>query len=306
MSANSRVAASSATGSIYDLGYQHYNGKRFGRAYAMWSLYVESLRGVWGFGRPMGAKAAPFIILGLYSIGALFQLAFASQISSQAANGEIQLLTYANYFSAESFFIILFCVAQAPELVCRDQRYQVLPLYFTRSLGRIEYAFSRLIALVTSLFVALMLPVVLLFVGDILMKPDTFSAVGSEWEKALPAIPASLLIALGIGAISLAISSFSPRRAYAAIGFLAYYLLSEGVLAGIYTVGHQAGWGWSDKLLLLTPTTALMGAGSWFYGTALDAGLPATVDGFTYLLACLASAVIFTGLLMFRYRRVSA
>jgi ABC-2 type transport system permease protein len=60
-------AANSPTGSIYDLGYRHYEGKRNGRGYAMWSLFVESLRGVWGFGRPTTAKAAPFLLAGLYA-----------------------------------------------------------------------------------------------------------------------------------------------------------------------------------------------------------------------------------------------
>jgi ABC-2 type transport system permease protein len=307
VSAENRVVASSATGSIYDLGYRHYAGKRHGSAYAMWSLYVESVRGVWGFGRPMGAKAAPFILLGLYSLGALFQLAFSSQIASQIASGQNPgLFTYANYFEGLSFFIMLFLVAQAPELVCRDQRYHVLSLYFTRSLGRLEYAISRYAALVTSVFLALLLPVVLLFVGDVLMKTDTLSAVGTEWPKALPAIPASLLIAFGASAIALTISSYSPRRAYAAISFLAYYLLMEGVLTGIYAVGQQADWGWSDKLLLATPTTSLAAAGSWFYGSKLPPGLPLTVDAFTYVLACLASIVLFSAILMFRYRRLSA
>ena len=63
MTAGNRITASSPAGSIYDLGYRHYEGKRRGRGYAIWSLYVESLRSVWGFGRPTRAKAAPFIMV---------------------------------------------------------------------------------------------------------------------------------------------------------------------------------------------------------------------------------------------------
>ena len=100
MTAPNQPAATSPAGSIYDLGYRHYEGVRHGRLYAMWSLYVESLRGVWGFGRPTTAKAAPFIILGIYSLLAIVQLAFSSVFAQAMARGDtVELLTYANYFA---------------------------------------------------------------------------------------------------------------------------------------------------------------------------------------------------------------
>ena len=145
MSAGNRITASSPAGSIYDLGYRHYEGKRHGRWFAVWSLYVESLRSVWGFGRPTRAKAAPFIIAGLYAMWAGLQLAFSSAIANEIKSGAtVELFTYANYYTQFGFFMILFCVAQAPELVCRDQRYQVLPLYFTRALSRFDYTLAKL------------------------------------------------------------------------------------------------------------------------------------------------------------------
>ena len=279
--------ARSATGSIYDLGYRHYEGKRNGRAYAMWSLFVESFRGVWGFGRPMTAKAAPFILAGLYALPAAIQLAFSSSISSAISAGDkVSLFAYGNYFQNLSFFIILFCVAQAPELVCRDQRYQVLPLYFTRAMGRSEYALARLG----------------LFVGDVLMKPDTFKAIGDELPKALPSLPANALVSVCLASLSLAISSFSPRRAYSAIGIVAYMLLVEAIPAAIYSVGQNAGWDWSDKLFALTPITSLIGGVFWFFGEPLtreDFG--GTLTSGNYLAAAVATAV-----LLFRYRRMAA
>ena len=70
-------AATSPAGNIYDLGYRHYEGKRHGGWFAVWSLFVESLRGVWGFGRPMTAKAAPFILAGLYCLPGLHPAALS-------------------------------------------------------------------------------------------------------------------------------------------------------------------------------------------------------------------------------------
>jgi len=309
MTAGNRITASSPAGSIYDLGYRHYEGKRRGRGYALWSLYVESLRSVWGFGRPTRAKAAPFIIAGLYAFPAALQLAFSSTIAAQIQSGQtVELFSYATYFIQFGFFMILFCVAQAPELVCRDQRYQVLPLYFTRALSRLDYAAAKLGALASGLFFALIMPMIALFVGAVLMKPDTLSAIGDEWPKALPALPACLLIAFGMSAIALALSSFSPRRAYAAIGLVAYFLLMEVVPLAIYAIGHgdQVNWTWSDKLVLLAPITTLGSSVYWFFGSALDPSLPSSLNGGDFLMAAIASVIVFGGVLVFRYRRIAA
>jgi ABC-2 type transport system permease protein len=300
-------AASSPGGSIYDLGYRHYSGKRNGREYAMWSLFAESSRSVWGFGRPVSAKAAPFILAGLYALPAVIQLAFSSVFSQRISAGDqVSLLTYSSYFPALFFLVFFYCVAQAPELVCRDQRYQVLPLYFTRSMGKVEYALSRLGSLALALFVVLLVPVVALFVGDVLMKPDTIKALGDELPKALPSLPANAVISVGLASLSLAISSFSPRRAYAAIGIVAYILLMEAIPAAIYSIGQSSGT-WLDKLFLLTPITSLNGSGYWFFGQPLNPqDFSGSLTSDSYLVAALASVVVATAVLVYRYRRISA
>ncbi len=309
MNADDNVVASAVSGSIYDLGYRHYEGRRYGRLWATWSLYVESMRGIFGFGRPTSAKAAPFVLAGLYALPAVIVLAFSSIISRSLSTGQTSLNdlpNYANYFGGMGIFIVLFLIAQAPEVVCRDQRYQVLPLYFTRAMGRVDYAIAKLASLTTAVFLVLVVPVVVLFVGDILRSTDTFKAIGDEWPKALPSIPADLLVAVSVSSIALALSSYSPRRAYAAIGVLAYFLLMEVVPVVIYGVGHDAGSTWVDNLLLLTPSSALYRASDWFFGVPTPPDFPASLGTDAYVWASLASVLLFTGMLLFRYRRVAA
>ncbi len=258
----------------------------------------------------MSAKLVPIILAGLYAIYALIQLAFSSFFAQAVQeNRGTTLATYGNYFVTMWIFVFFFCVAQAPEVVCRDQRYSVLPLYFTRALGRLEYAASKLAALATALFIVLMIPNVLLFIGDVLMKTDTFTAIGDEVPKSLPSIPASILIATGLAAISLAISSFTPRRAYAAIGIVAYVLLTEAIPAAIYGIeqSNAGGAGSTDRLFLLTPVTSLTGANAWFFNEKLaPENFLGNLTSAEYLAAALVSIVVFTGILVFRYRRVSA
>ena len=314
--ATARRGAASATatvpaGNIYDLGYRHYEGRRYGRGYAMWSLFVESLRSVWGLGRPMQSKAVPFILAGFYALPAFIQLAFSSVFAQRIAAGDqLTLFNYHNYFAGLYFLVFFFCVAQAPELVCRDQRYQVLPLYFTRAMGRMEYALARLASLAAALFLLLAVPAIALFLGDILMQPDAFKAFGDELPKALPAIPANALIAAGLASLSLAVSSFSPRRAYSAIGVVAYILLMEAIPASLYAIGTSGQTGAStllDKVFVVSPITSLIGASYWFFGRptiAPDFQGSLTSDG--YLVAAIASIVVATAVLLYRYRRIPA
>ena len=56
---------------------------------------------------------------------------------------EASPIRHATYQGLTSTLVMLFCAAQAPELFGRDQRYGVLPLYFSRVLTRTDYALAR-------------------------------------------------------------------------------------------------------------------------------------------------------------------
>jgi ABC-2 type transport system permease protein len=173
-------------------------------------------------------------------------------------------------------------------------------------MGRSDYAMARLLSLATALFLVLMVPVIALFIGDILMGTDAFKAVESEWPKALPSIPSNLLIAASMASIALALSSYSPRRAYAAVGVLAYFLLVEFVPIVIYGIGHEAGAKWVDVLPLITPITGLSRANDWFFGVPIPVDFPSSIGAGVYVLAGLVSTLLFTGILVWRYRRIAA
>ena len=145
-----------------------------------------------------------------------------------------------------------------------------------------------------------------LFIGDILMSADAFKAIGNELPKALPTIPSNLLIAASTASIALALSSYSPRRAYAAVGLLAYFLLVEFVPLVIYGIGHEAGAKWVDYLPLITPITGLSRATDWFFGAPIPSDFSSSVGAGAYVLAGFVSMLLFTGILVWRYRRIAA
>src|SRR5438067_13804203 len=111
-------------GVIHDLGYQRYAGPRRGRRYATVSLYTHSLRSAFGLGRSGKAKVFPFIVVGLAFAVAVVAVVVRSQTGSP-------FITYLGYPDTQAIQIMLFLAIVAPELVSRDLRSKVLPLYFS-------------------------------------------------------------------------------------------------------------------------------------------------------------------------------
>jgi hypothetical protein len=49
---------------------------------------------------------------------------------------------------------------------------------------------AKLAALASALFMLLMVPMIALFVGDVLMQKDTIKAIGDEWPRPRLCLPA--------------------------------------------------------------------------------------------------------------------
>ena len=65
------LAPAAGAGVIHDLGYQHYDGPRLGRAAIIRALYWHSLRSAFGIGRGAKAKIVPILALGLMCLPAI-------------------------------------------------------------------------------------------------------------------------------------------------------------------------------------------------------------------------------------------
>ena len=151
----------SAAGSIYDLGYRHYDGLRLGRRHAIWALYLYSLRNVFGIGRSFWAKVGSIGIAILAFIPAIVVLGIASIFS-----GEIEVFEPVDYYGFIGILLIVFCAVVAPEVVGRDQQTKTLSLYFSRALRRQDYALAKFFALFTGMLSMTLLPQLLMFIGN--------------------------------------------------------------------------------------------------------------------------------------------
>ena len=300
------TTASGPGGSIYDLGYQGYEGPRLGRRSAATALFTNTFRGCFGIGRGGRAKVAPLALAGLTILPAILAVGIAA-IAAQAG-GALEAaspIKYSTYNQVVIVFLMLFCAAQAPELFGRDQRYHVLPLYFSRAITRSDYALAK----VGGLFVALLLvdlaPHVLLFFGRVLVAADPVTGLRNELPEVPKFVLQGLLTAGLLASISSLISAWTPRRAYATAAIIALLLISPIVVA---LVAQLIGGDAAQLLILFSPGDLLEGTNAAIFGTEIGNPIIANLDisGLVYIGATLALTAVAVGLTVRRYLRIAA
>jgi ABC-2 type transport system permease protein len=298
----------SATGSIYDLGYRGYDGPRFGRVTVALGLLRQSLREAYGIGRGGRAKIAPFTLLVLNTLPALLAVGISALVRQAGAIeglDEANPIRHDTYWSVTSTLVMLFCAAQAPELFGRDQRYGVLPLYFSRVLTRVDYALARTGGLFIAILIVAVTPQLLLTIGAILAAPDPVAGLADE----LPEIPRYLIVCLlgsGVFAgVSAVVASYTPRRAYAVASIIALFIVPPiviGIIAAL-SVSDVA-----RVLLLASPSDVVDGVNGAVYGPLRigdETFVIASLDGWVYFAAALVFVLGSLAIVIRRYLTVT-
>jgi ABC-2 type transport system permease protein len=297
----SHTAEAASAGAIYDIGYRRYEGGRLGRGYAFRTLFSHSLRAAFGINRGGRALVAPWALFGLAVLPALVQAVIGA-----LSGGEAQLVDYHDYFSPVHMILALFCAGQAPELVSTDQRHQVLPLYFSRALRRGDYALARLAAMVAAVFLLAFTPLLVMLVGRLAAAADFRAALRAEAPAVLPILAGSLVAAVVLGGLALAVASLTGRRAYATAGIIGLLMLTAPV-AAILT--HTASGEVARYAVLLNPINVVSGAIHALFGRPPDANSmlgAAALPGAAFAAGVLVLAAGSTALLLARYRRIRA
>jgi ABC-2 type transport system permease protein len=297
-----------ATSSIYDLGYRGYDGPRLGRRAAADALFRHSFRMAFGLGRSARSKVAPMVLAGIALLPAVFAIGVAA-IVSQAGEGGQRLadaspVRYATYFSVISPLVMLFCAAQAPELFGRDQRYGVVPLYFSRELSRTDYATTRMLGLIVAVLAVVAVPQLLLFVGRVLAAPDLRSGVELELPSLPPVLLQGTLTAVLLGGLAAVVAAWTPRKAYATTMIIALFLIPP-ILTAIL-VGLR-GSGPIDLVILASATDVLDATNALLFDTRPEgASAVARLPDWLYFAAAIVGSVGSVLLVVHRYRRIVA
>jgi ABC-2 type transport system permease protein len=270
MTADDATAAPAGTGVIHDLGYRHYDGPRLGRAAIIRALTWHSLRSAFGIGRGAKAKVVPILLFGLMCLPAV-----VNAIVVATPPGHARVVDYDTYvYRLRALIMLIFVAAQAPELVSRDLRSHVLPLYLSRPMRRLDYPLAKLAAFTAACLLVIEIPLILLYLGTIISASGG-SAVWAETRALVPGLLVGAAWALLLAAIGLALASLTGRRAYAT-GVIAIYLFLTWTLTSILVAIAQHGPIAPDASAplgarlggLISPFTVLDGARQWLGGTS--------------------------------------
>ena len=297
----------SATGSIYDLGYRRYEGPRLGRAHAVRSLFIHTLRSAYGIGRGGRAKIAP-IVLGamalLPAIAMVGMLTIVAQFGLGERFTDNAPIRYDTYSSAIATIVVLFCAAQAPDLFSRDERHGVLSLYFARALRRADYALARIGGFVVAVLILELLPQLVLFLGRVLLSKDIPAAVGADLPSLGPAVAQGALSSLLVGGLSMAAAAFTPRRAYATAGIIAIFTIPTVVVGVASSLASSGLTGW---LMLLSPNSVLDATNAILFGVPYPHQAPfAEMPEAAYFAAVAVGIVGSVAIAVRRFMRIAA
>ncbi len=280
-------------GVIYDIGYQRYDGPRLGRRNAVVSLYVHGLRGVFGLGRPAKAKVLPWLVVAVMFVPMIVLIAVMSRTGTQIER-------YDFYPFQLQAALALFLAAQAPELLSRDQRYRVLPLYFSRPISRGDYALAKLAAMVTAIFAITAGPLLVYYLGSVATLVHSPADARHQTAQFLLGVVNAAFHAVLLGALGMAIAAFARRRAFATAAVIGVYVISSAFSGAIQALPGRSG----DWAVLVSPFPLLENLRVWLlHGKPIDdtlTGLPASVA-----VALLVTAVSIA-VLVRRYQRLSA
>ena len=294
-------------GSIYDLGYRGYEGVRLGRRGAFTALLSHSVRTAYGLGRSIRSKFVPMGVVVLAVLPSLLALGVLALIGQFGEAGEaieaINPVRYSTLFPFSATLVFLFCAAQAPELFGRDQRWGVLPLYFSRAVKRVDYALARLLGLWLSLLIVVLAPQLLLLVGRVMVAADLTDGLAEELPSLPTAIAVGFIVASVVGTLSAAVASLTPRRSYATIAIIGVFLIPN--IAATVLVELEAGVV-GQIAVLLSPPDVLDGVNALLFDAAPDnsavseSGLPDWV----WVPAAAAWVIGSMAVLLYRFRNI--
>jgi ABC-2 type transport system permease protein len=282
-------------GEVFDRGYQHYQGERLGRSYAIRALIIYSIKRGLGIKKKWTAKITPILLYSLAYLPAIVITAIISFFPTETGLG------YGSLYGFLDFVILIFAASVAPEMLCDDRRENVLPLYFSRPLSRLDYLLSKIAAMAILMASLVFGPALMLFIGRTLTAGNPVSWFIDNLDEVLRIFTYGTLLSAYYAAIGLMIATFTTRKGIAAAIMIVGVIILTGFINGLYfAIDHSS----AGMLVYLSPFDLLDGTRAWVFGTSLGADSlagEADVPGFSYGFAIVAVLALAAGVMYRRY-----
>ena len=239
----------------------------------------------------------PVVTLAIAFVPALISLAFAALADTVASD---DLISYGDYGFFTGSALVLFAALLAPEALCTDRRSGLLGLYLAGPLDRTRYLVAKWAAVFAVMLLITVGP--LLFVLVSFLVGGYGPSIGETPKLLLEILGSGIVIALLYTALSMAVSSFTERRAAAAIATVLVIIVPASVIRpAIDSAGAP------DELDLLSFPLVAADLSFRIFGENPEDGGPVerlstgivTLGFFATVLACL-------GICWLRYRRLEA
>lgn len=299
-------AADSALGTVFDIGYQRYDGPREGRGRARLAVFKDGVRTALGLGRGGRAKILPWSFIGgLTGVGFILALVAGAALLFAGEVGAARVPSHSDFYGIVTIFFLVFAAIVAPELLCPDRRNGVINLYLVRPLTGTDYIAARWLAfLAVSLFAA-WLPQFVLLVGLVMGNPDPVAYLREHWLDVPRILAAGAAIAAFTTTLAMLVAAFTTRRAYAAVFLVGLFVISAPFTAGLAEEIEGVAGRWISMFTLnnipVHVNDLIFGEVSEITSEAPARELPPSVRvGWFFLWILLPGAVLWA-----RYRRLS-
>ncbi|MDX1393399.1 MAG: hypothetical protein R3195_03370 [Gemmatimonadota bacterium] len=223
-------------GTVFDIGYQSYDGPREGRGRARLAVFKDGVRAALGLGRGGKAKILPWSIIALMTgIGFLLAPNAGAALLLGGPDAAATIPSHSDFYGITSIFMLVFAATVAPGLLCPDRRDGVINLYLVRPLTGTDYIAARWFAFFAVSLLAAWLPQLVLLVGRVMGNPDPTGYAAENWLDLPRILLAGAAIAAYTTTLAMLVAAYSSRVAYAAVFLVGLFAISAPFAAGLST-----------------------------------------------------------------------
>ena len=196
-------------------------------------MYRDGLRRVVGLRRKARRKILPVLLAVVALAPAAFFVAFGF-LTGDLIDDEENFFGAAEYFSFNANVTILFVALAASELLLPDRTSGTLAVYASRPLRAIDYLAARTAALATLVFGFLLIPQLLLIVGNAAVSSDGFlDSIIDDADTLWKVGVVSVVYLAAFAPLAFLIASISARQSFSAGIYLAIMFIVSLVTRGL-------------------------------------------------------------------------